>query len=63
MLNCAEQGHMQKYKTHAYKPLKTAAVKTSILKRPTKQLKKHKQTNIKPKYRINVHINNPNHTN
>ena len=67
MLNCAEQGQIQKYKTHAYKTLKTAGMEAIMLKHPTKQLK-NKQINkqrkhIKPKYRINVDINDPNHTN
>ena len=42
MLNCAEQGQIQKFKTHAYKKLKTAGVQTSMLKHPTKHLKKNK---------------------
>ena len=50
---------MQKYKTHAYKTLKTAAVQTIVVKHQTLLLKKP----IKPKYRIDVHINNPYHTN
>ena len=37
MLNCAEQVQMRKYKTHAYKTLKTAGVLTIMLKHPTKQ--------------------------
>ena len=45
MLNCAEQGQIQKYKTHAYKTLKTAGVKIIMLKHPTKQLKKHTNKN------------------
>ena len=40
MLNCAEQVYIQKYKTDAYKTLKTAGVQTVMLKHPTKQLKK-----------------------
>ena len=40
MLNYAEQVQIQKYKTHAYKTLKTAGVQTIMLKHPTKQLKK-----------------------
>ena len=40
MLNCAQQGQIQKYKTHAYKTLKTACVQTIMLKHPNKQLKK-----------------------
>ena len=59
MLICAEQVQIQKYKTHGYKTLKTAGVQTIMLKHPTKQLQK---LPIKPKYRINVHINTPNHT-
>ena len=42
MLSCAEQGQIQKYKTHAYKTLKTADVQTIMLKHPTKQFKKKK---------------------
>ena len=37
MLSCAEQVQIQKYKTHAYKTLKTANVQTIMLKHPTKQ--------------------------
>ena len=59
-LSCAEQVQIQKYKTHAYKTPKTAGVQTIMLKHPTRRLKK---VPIKPKYRINVPINNPNHTN
>ena len=40
MLNCAEQVQMQKYKTHAYKTLKTASVKIIMLKHPTEHKKK-----------------------
>ena len=36
-LNCAEQGQIEKYKTHAYKTLKTADIQTIMLKHPTKQ--------------------------
>ena len=61
MLNCSEQVQIQKHKRHTYETPKTAGVHTIMLKRPTKQLKK--KVPIKPKYRINVHINNPNHTN
>ena len=60
MLNCAEQVHIQKYKTHAYKTLKTAGVQIIMLKHPTKH---KKGIPIKPKYCINVLKNNPNHTN
>ena len=42
MFNCAEQGQIQKYKTHAYKTLKTARVHTVMQKHQTKQLKKQK---------------------
>ena len=42
MRNCAEQVQIQKYKTHAYKTLKTAGVQTIMLKYPTKQLTKKK---------------------
>ena len=59
MLNCAEQGQIQKCKAHVYKTLKTAGVQTVMLKHPTKQSK----ILIKPKYSINVQINNPNHLN
>ena len=38
MLSYAEQVQIQKYKTHAYKTLKTAGVQTIMLKHPTKQL-------------------------
>ena len=41
MLSCAEQMQIQKYKTHAYKTLKTTGVQTIMLKHSTKQLKKH----------------------
>ena len=39
MLNCAEQVQIQKYKTHAYKTLRTAGIKIIMLKHPNK----HKQ--------------------
>ena len=39
MLNCAEQGQIQNYKTHAYKTLKTGV--QTMLKQPAKQLKKN----------------------
>ena len=39
MLSCAERVQIQKYKTQAYKTLKTACVQTIMLKHPTKQLK------------------------
>ena len=39
MFNCTEQGQTQKYKTHAYKTLRTAGVQTIMMKHPTKQLK------------------------
>ena len=41
MLNCAEQVQIQKYKTHAYKTLKTAGVKIIMLKHPTKHKKEY----------------------
>ena len=51
MLNCAEQEQIQKYKTHAYKTLKTAGVQTIMLKHSTKQFQKklppQKKTNKK----------------
>ena len=52
MLNCAEEMQIQKYKTHAYKTLKTAGVQTIMLKHQTKQLKKitHKNLNTAPAY-------------
>ena len=59
MLSRAEQVQIQKYKAHAYKTLKTAGVKIIMLKHPTK----HKKVPIKPKHRINVQKNNPNHKN
>ena len=59
MMNFAEQMQIQKYKTHAYKTLKTAGVKIIVLKHPTK----HKKVPIKPKHRINVQKNNSNHKN
>ena len=37
MLNCAEQGQIQKYKAHAYKTLKTAGVQTIMLKHPDRR--------------------------
>ena len=43
MLNCAEQGQIQKYETHAYQTLKTAGVQIIMLKHPTKH-KKGKKT-------------------
>ena len=69
MFNCAEQVQIQKYKTHACKTPKTAGVQTIMLKHPTEKLKqkqpkkKKKKVPIKPKHRINVHINNLSHTN
>ena len=36
MLNCAEQVQIQKYKTYAYKALKTAGVQIIMLKHPIK---------------------------
>ena len=38
MLNCAEQVQIQKYETHACKPLKTAGVQTIMMEHQTKQL-------------------------
>ena len=60
MLNCTEQVQIQKYKTQAYKTLKTVGVQIIMLKQPTKH---KKRIPIKPIYRIYVHKNNPNHTN
>ena len=51
MLNCAEQVHIQKYETHAFKTLKTVGVQVIMLKHPTK----HKKNPIKSIYCINVH--------
>ena len=48
MLNCAEQVQIQKYKTHAYKTLKTEGVQTSMLKHPTKQFNPHPPPKKKP---------------
>ena len=59
ILNCAEQVQIQKYKTHAYKTLKTVGVQIIMLKHPTM----NKKPPEKPIYRINVHKNIPNHTN
>ena len=47
MLNCAEQGQIQKYKTHAYKTLKTAGVQMIMLKHPTTHKNKKKQNKQK----------------
>ena len=44
MLNCAEQVQIQKYKTHAYKTLKTVGVQIIMLIHPTKHRIKGKQT-------------------
>ena len=38
------QEQIQKYKTHAYKTLKTAGVQTIMLKHPNKQFKKNTHT-------------------
>ena len=43
MLNCAEQVQVQKYKTHAYKTLKTVGVQIIMLKHPTKHKKEYPQ--------------------
>ena len=40
MLSCAEQVQIQKYKTHAYKTIKTAVVQL-IMKHPTKHKKEY----------------------
>ena len=52
MLSCAEQVQVQKYKTHAYKTLKTTGVQIIMLKHPTKQLKRitHKNPNTVSTY-------------
>ena len=61
MLHCAEQVQIQKQnKTHAYKTLKTAGVKTIMLKHPTKH---KKRVPMKPTHHIHVQKNNPNHKN
>ena len=39
MLSCAEQVQIQKYKTYAYKTLKTAGVQIIMLKHPTNHKK------------------------
>ena len=44
MLNRAERMQIQKYKTHAYKTLKTAGVKIIMLKYPTKHKKSTHKT-------------------
>ena len=54
MLNCAEQVHMQKYETHAYKTLKTVGVQVIMLKHPTKH-KKRIPINPYTVSTINVH--------
>ena len=41
MLNCAEQVQIQKYKTHAYKALKTVGVQIIMLKHPAKHKKEY----------------------
>ena len=41
MFNCAEQVQIQKYKTHAYKTLKTVGVQKIMLKQPTKHKKEY----------------------
>ena len=46
MLNCAEQVQIQKYKTHAYKTLKTVGVQIIMLKHPTKHKKHTQETHI-----------------
>ena len=46
MLNCAEQVQMRKYKTHAYKTLKTVGVQIIMLKHPFKHKKKTHKTNM-----------------
>ena len=49
MLNCAEQGQIQKYKTHAHTTLKTAGVQTiqlSSVKNPKHTIDDHTKTSI-----------------
>ena len=58
MLSFAELVQIQKYKTHAYKTLKTAGVEIIMLKHPNKH---KKRIPIKPIYRTEK--NNPSHTN
>ena len=41
MLNCTEQVQIQKYKTHAYKVLKTVGFQIIMLKHPTKHKKEY----------------------
>ena len=41
MLSCAEQVQIQKYKTHAYRTLKTEGVQIIMLKHPTKHKKEY----------------------
>ena len=41
VLNCAKQVQIQKYKTHAYKTLKTVAVQIIMLKHPAKHKNKN----------------------
>ena len=40
-LNCAEQVQIKKYKTQAYKTLKTVGVQIIMLKHSTKHKKEH----------------------
>ena len=46
MLNCAEQVQIQKYKTYAYKTLKTVGVQVIMLKHLTKRKKNTHKTHI-----------------
>ena len=41
MLSCTEQMQIQKYKTHAYKTLKTADVQMIMLRHPIKYKKEY----------------------
>ena len=50
MLNCTEQVQIQKYKTHAYKTLKTVGVQVIMLKHPTK----HKKNTHKNPYTVST---------
>ena len=51
MLNCAEQVQIQKYKTRAYKTLKTVGVQIIMLKQPTK----HKKNTHKNPYTVSTY--------
>ena len=67
MLHCAEQVQIQKYKTRAYNLWhpKQQVSKQSCrnIQLSSKKKKQQQKVPIKPKSSINLHINNPNHTN